>query len=107
VVFLHRVIPGAADRSYGIHVARLAGLPATVIARAEEILRNLEADGSDTLGRPRWARGEHAPPPASGQLALFARPEDVVADVLRELDLERLTPLAALNLLQTLKGRLS
>jgi DNA mismatch repair protein MutS len=106
VVFLHRVIPGAADRSYGIHVARLAGLPAAVVARAEELLRNLEADGHDPLGRPRWAAGEHAPPPASGQLEMFARPEDVVASVLRDLDLERLTPLAALNLLQTLKERL-
>jgi DNA mismatch repair protein MutS len=106
VVFLHRVVPGAADRSYGIHVARLAGLPEPVVARAEEILRNLESEGQDVLGRPRWARGEHAPPPASTQLALFARPEDVVADVLRELDLDRLSPLAALQLLRTLKDRL-
>jgi DNA mismatch repair protein MutS len=106
VVFLHRVIPGAADRSYGIHVARLAGLPAPVVSRAEELLRNLEAEGHDPLGRPRWIGGEHAPPAASNQLDLFARSEDVVASVLRELDLERLTPLAALQLLQTLKERL-
>ena len=106
VVFLHRVIPGAADRSYGIHVARLAGLPAPVVSRAQELLRNLEAEGHDPLGRPRWVGGEQAPPAASNQLDLFARSEDVVASVLRELDLERLTPLAALNLLQTLKERL-
>ncbi|HUP22058.1 MAG TPA: DNA mismatch repair protein MutS [Thermoanaerobaculia bacterium] len=106
VVFLHRVAPGAADRSYGIHVAKLAGLPTPVVARAEELLRNLEADGPDPLGRPRWARGENAPAPPSGQLALFARPEDLMADLIRDLDLGRLTPLAALNLLQTLKKRL-
>ena len=84
----------------------LAGLPEEVVARAEELLRNLEAQGHDPLGRPRWTAGELAPPPGSSQLQLFARPEDVVAGVLRELDLERLTPLAALNLLQTLQARL-
>ncbi len=107
IVFLHRVEPGSADRSYGLQVARLAGVPEEVVERAGRVLHNLESTDHDRRGRPRIADGL-ASPEASGadQLTLFARPEDVVADLLRELDLERLTPLAALNLLATLRGRL-
>ncbi|HVS65753.1 MAG TPA: DNA mismatch repair protein MutS [Thermoanaerobaculia bacterium] len=108
IVFLHRVVPGSADKSYGIQVARLAGLPPEVTTRAAEILANLEAQEYDVAGRPRLAQGAGAPPPPEAdQLRLFARPEDVVAQVLRELDTDQLTPIAALNLLQTLRSRLS
>jgi DNA mismatch repair protein MutS len=109
ILFLRRVVNGSADKSYGLHVARLAGLPATVVERAGEILANLEAQEYDLSGRPRLAKG-NAPasavePPA--QLQLFAAAEEVVARALREADLERLTPLEALNLLAELKRRLS
>jgi DNA mismatch repair protein MutS len=106
IVFLRRVIPGSADKSYGIHVARLAGLPVSVIERAEKILRNLEAQEYDVTGKPRLARGGGPSHDGPDQLALFAPTEEVVAAVLRDLDLERLTPLAAINLLQSLKTRL-
>jgi DNA mismatch repair protein MutS len=106
IVFLRRVVPGRADKSYGIHVARLAGLPDTVIARAETILGNLEAHEYDVTGKPRIARGNGPEVEGPDQLALFAPNEEVVANVLRELDLERLTPLAAMNLLHSLKARL-
>jgi DNA mismatch repair protein MutS len=106
IVFLRRVVPGSADKSYGLHVARLAGLPAPVIARAGEILANLEAQEYDLGGMPRLARG-HAPAnPEPAQMTLFAPPEQVVAALLREVDLDQLAPLAALNLLHTLKARL-
>jgi DNA mismatch repair protein MutS len=107
IVFLRRVVPGSADKSYGLHVARLAGLPAAVIERAGEILANLEAQEYDLGGRPRLARGNA--PPAAGdvaQLTLFAPPEQVVAALLRDVDLDQLAPLAALNLLHSLKSRL-
>ena len=110
IVFLRRVVPGSADKSYGLHVARLAGIPDAVITRAGEILANLERQEYDFSGRPRLARGasapvvEHAVPQA--QLALFTPPEEIVAGLLRELDVEQLTPLAALNLLHSLKARL-
>jgi DNA mismatch repair protein MutS len=108
IVFLRRVVAGSADKSYGIHVARLAGLPAEVIERAGEILANLESQEYDLTGKPRLARGSNAPvvldQPA--QLALFTPPEQVVAGILKSLDVDQLTPLAALNLLHTLKGRL-
>lgn len=110
IVFLRRVVPGAADKSYGLHVARLAGLPPSVIDRAGEILANLEAYEYDPTGKPRLARGSGAPVAADttapAQLTLFAPSEQVVASILKDLDVERLTPIAALNLLHSLKSRL-
>jgi DNA mismatch repair protein MutS len=107
IVFLRRVVPGSADKSYGLHVARLAGLPDGVIDRAAEILANLESQEYDPTGKPRLARGPNAPEPGEpAQLTLFAPPEQVVATVLRGVDVNQLTPLAALNLVQSLKSRL-
>jgi DNA mismatch repair protein MutS len=100
VVFLHRLEPGGTDRSYGIHVAQLAGLPGAVLVRAREILGTLE-------GEHRMVPG--APPPLNrdaGQLALFAdAPPDPVMTDLRALDLDALTPLEALNRLAELQRR--
>jgi DNA mismatch repair protein MutS len=110
VIFLRRLLPGAANRSYGIQVARLAGLPAAVIERARQILRNLEGGELDEQGRPRLAGGTGDP---GGQLGLFAagppprdpREQEVLA-ALRELDPERTTPLEALAVLARLKQQL-
>jgi DNA mismatch repair protein MutS len=106
IVFLRRVAPGSADKSYGIHVAKLAGLPDSVIGRAQQVLRNLEAKEFDPEGRPRLAHGEMPGGLKAAQLALFTPPEEIVGGILRELDIEKLTPLAALNLLASLKDRL-
>ncbi|MEE8278885.1 MAG: DNA mismatch repair protein MutS [Thermoanaerobaculia bacterium] len=106
IIFLRRVVPGSSDKSYGLHVARLAGVPARVIDRAAEILANLEEQEYDLSGRPRLAKGASTPAAGPDQLSLFAPAEEVVASILREVDLERLSPLAALNLLQSLKSRL-
>jgi DNA mismatch repair protein MutS len=99
VVFLHRVIPGGADRSYGIHVARLAGLPADVTERAEEALHDLESAAHEN-GRRR--RGRQAL-----QLTLFGEPSDgVAAEILDDivaLDITALTPLEALTRLHELQ----
>ena len=105
IVFLHKVVPGRSDRSYGIQVARLAGLPAAVVRRASEILRSLEQDELRRGGRPSLSG---VASPAQHQLALFqpAAEDHPVVDRLRALDLERLTPLAALNLLAELKRQL-
>ncbi len=107
IVFLRRVMPGSADKSYGIHVARLAGLPAQVIDRAGEILANLEAHEYDPSGKPRLARGSAPETGEPSQLALFTPPEQMVAALLREVDIDRLTPISALNLLHSLKSRLT
>jgi DNA mismatch repair protein MutS len=106
IVFLRRVVPGSADKSYGLHVARLAGLPPAVIDRAGEILANLESAEYDPTGKPRLARGNAPENDQPAQLTLFAPPEQVVAGVLRSVDADQLTPLAALNLIHSLKARL-
>ena len=105
VVFLKKVVPGAADRSYGIQVAELAGLPPHVTERAREVLSNLEKQELDVQGAPVLARraGESA---GAGQLLLFSGAEELVLDKLREADLDRLTPIAALALLASLQDRL-
>ncbi|NCO58433.1 MAG: DNA mismatch repair protein MutS [Deltaproteobacteria bacterium] len=100
VVFLRRIEAGPADRSYGIHVARLAGLPEAVVGRADAILANLERGEHTNGGRLRVTGVAAAAP----QLDLFAEPapHPVVAR-LRALPVERLTPLEALNLLAALQ----
>jgi DNA mismatch repair protein MutS len=104
IVFLRRLEEGGADRSYGIQVARLAGLPEGVIARARELLTELEgthSGGGEGLGR----RGKHRPrsEPPPDQLSFFGAEHPVISR-LRELDVEDLTPLEALNLLAVLRG---
>jgi DNA mismatch repair protein MutS len=108
IVFLRRVVPGSADKSYGIQVARLAGLPPKVLERAGEVLGNLEAQEYDLAGRPRLARGERGPRDRAGggQMALFAAAEEVVVARLLDADLDSLTPLQALTLLHELRGKL-
>jgi DNA mismatch repair protein MutS len=90
VVFLRRILPGGADRSYGIHVAQLAGLPRVVIQRAEEILKELE---SGSARSPATAIREGT----ARQLSLFPVGAHPVLEQLKKLDLMALTPLEALN----------
>jgi DNA mismatch repair protein MutS len=97
VTFLHRIVEGGADRSYGIHVARLAGIPGGVVRRARELLVELESQ------RPL---GPSAPPAAQLSLPLPVPPHPVVEELGR-LDLEGLTPLAALNKLAEWRERVA
>ena len=99
VVFLRRIVPGPASQSYGIQVARLAGVPAPVIERAKEILHNLEQGELTEAGQPRLAQHDGAP---SGQLALFAARERSLREALSGIDVERLTPIDALTRLHAL-----
>jgi DNA mismatch repair protein MutS len=100
VVFLRRLVEGGASRSYGIQVARIAGLPAPVLRRARVVLENLEGGELDARGRPRLAADAGDPEPAA-QLALFGERardprETAVLDALRALRTEETTPLEAL-----------
>jgi len=97
VVFLHRLEPGGTDRSYGIHVAELAGLPAPIVNRARAVLGTLEGDHRVVPGDP--------PRTDPGQLALFADPApvDPMVEAIRDLDVNALTPLEALNRLAEFK----
>jgi DNA mismatch repair protein MutS len=102
IVFLRKVTPGRSDRSYGIQVARLAGLPPTVVARAREILNGLERDELSRGGRPSLS-GEGA---TNRQLGLFQAqdaPEHPAIRRLREVDVNHLTPMQALAMLADLK----
>jgi DNA mismatch repair protein MutS len=95
IVFLRTLVPGGVSRSYGIEVARLAGLPAKVVARAKEILAGLEEGAPQLLIRPAEA---------AEQPDLFVKPpQDELRCRLRAVDPDRLTPLAALSLLAELK----
>ena len=108
ILFLHRVAAGRADKSYGLHVARLAGVPAEVIERAAAVLANVESQQYGFSGKPRVVDGAAGAPPDQGpdQLALWAGEDEAVVEALRVVDVNQLTPVAALNLVQTLKDRL-
>ncbi|MDP1572302.1 MAG: DNA mismatch repair protein MutS [Vicinamibacterales bacterium] len=102
IIFLHKILPGRSDRSYGIQVARLAGLPPSVIARARAILGALETDELSRGGRPALSGAPAAAP--QQQLGLFQTVvDDRFRDRLRALDIDQTTPLEALRLLAELR----
>ena len=103
IVFLHKILAGRSDRSYGIQVARLAGLPASVIARARDILTSLEQDELTRGGKPTLSG---ASPTNQQQLGLFqtASPADEkLREKIRDVDINRTTPIDALRILEDLK----
>jgi DNA mismatch repair protein MutS len=104
IIFLRKIIPGSTSHSYGIQVARLAGIPMEVIERAREILRNLEHGEFAEGGVPRIAKGKKGGQPVSTpQLSLFETTEDMLRTRLKGLNVATLTPLEALNILDELK----
>jgi len=106
IVFLHKIIDGGSDRSYGIHVARLAGVPAPLLERARAILADVEKDAEDLAPRITNANRRRAKSEPEQQLGLFDRPQSQVEAEIAKLDLDRLTPIEALCLLRDLKNRL-
>lgn len=105
IVFLHRIVEGAADKSYGIHVARLAGVPLAVVERAKVILATLESDHVDKDGRPKVpARQSRAS--QERQLQLFKVIEHPLLDSLREINLDQMTPIEALQTLHKMRDEL-
>jgi DNA mismatch repair protein MutS len=111
VIFLRKVLPGGSNRSYGIQVARLAGMPQEVIARAAEILKNLERGELNEAGMPRIATRISKPSveEAGGQKTLpglLGGEKDPIHEELMHLDLDTITPVEALNILNKIKGML-
>jgi DNA mismatch repair protein MutS len=104
IVFLRKVEPGPADKSYGLEVAKLAGLPSEVVARAREVLR--EHERTEHALTEHVARDEREPATSRVQLTMFTPLSQAIIDRLREADLNRLTPLEALHLLHELKQQL-
>jgi DNA mismatch repair protein MutS len=106
VIFLRKIVEGGTGRSYGIQVARLAGLPQKVIDRAKEILSNLESGELDATGMPKIAssRMSNTIPQIPSQLALFSQP-DPIRSRLKKIKIDQLTPIEALNILDDLKKK--
>ncbi|HHT9111280.1 MAG TPA: DNA mismatch repair protein MutS [Candidatus Brocadiaceae bacterium] len=107
IIFLRKIVEGGTDKSYGIHVARLAGIPREIVQRARIILNNLEAATLDVNGKPKFApmktlQEKRLPL----QLKLFASREDKVIEDIKKLDISKISPLDALNKLDDLKRRL-
>jgi len=104
VIFLRKIIEGGTDKSYGVHVAKLAGVPKPIIERAKRILAQLEASNLDEEDRPRMAPTKvKAKRPGEMQLTLFRSPHEATIDAIRKLDADTLSPLEALMKLKSLK----
>ncbi len=97
ITFLRRIVPGGADDSYGIEVAKLAGVPNSIINRAKEVLYELESSKGESRTDP------HAEMPQDGQLSLLAAAQSPVIEKLQNVDLNTLTPIESMNLLYELK----
>lgn len=107
IIFLRRIVEGGTNRSYGIHVARLAGVPEAVIHRAREVLHNLEEGELDKSGRPKIAEGKGLGKRKNPwQMSLFVDEGDRVIQELKNLDIDSMTPLDALNMISIWKDRL-
>jgi DNA mismatch repair protein MutS len=105
VIWLRKIVPGGTDRSYGIEVARMAGVPSEVIARAAEVLHELESESQD---RRILDKGSSVSPPERRvQLTLFESARHPVLDDIEKLDTDSLSPIEALNLLHDLRRKLA
>jgi len=106
IIFLHKILPGRSDRSYGIQVARLAGLPASVIARARDILASLEHDELARGGKPSLSGAPVVPQQQLGLFQTASPADEKLRERIREVDINRTTPIDALQILQELKKSL-
>ncbi len=106
VVFLHRIVRGGADKSYGIHVARLAGIPPEVNERAKDVLSQLEADHRDAFDRPTIQTPGSGSQSGQFQMTLFGFADHPLLERLQNLDLNTMTPIDALQFLQDAKENL-
>jgi DNA mismatch repair protein MutS len=104
IVFLHRIEAGGTDRSYGLHVARLAGVPKPVLQRAERVLQELDEEGDHAREALVTSRDQKRPGPKQGQL--FAAPPEPVVEELKKLDLDDLTPKQAVEWLRQWQQKL-
>jgi DNA mismatch repair protein MutS len=106
IIFLRKIVAGGTNRSYGIQVARIAGVPDEVIARASEILSNLEKGEIDEAGMPRIARSKRQARADRNQLSLFIDDENLIINEIIETDILNLTPVEALNRLSRWQEKL-
>jgi DNA mismatch repair protein MutS len=105
IIFLHKLVEGGTNRSYGIQVARLAGIPDTVIRRAKKVLSNIETTGHVLDRRTGTGGRKKLTGVVQEQLSLFLPPEQVIMEKLRSMDIASMTPLEALNVLSALREK--
>ena len=103
VVFLHKILPGGTDKSYGIHVAKLAGLPKPILERSKEILEELESTFQKEAASEHLSRHKTKEPDAD---SLFVQKHKSVLDKLASTDVDNLTPIKAINLLNQIKNEI-
>ncbi len=99
IVFLHKIVPGSASRSYGIHVAKLAGVPEILLKNAEDRLHALEKEPADNLFEPLYIKDTEQ----EEQLSMFSLTQDIVSQKLKETNLMEITPSQAFKILEELK----
>jgi DNA mismatch repair protein MutS len=104
VVFLHKILPGGTDKSYGIHVAKLAGIPKSIVERSKEILEELEATFQKEASGRHLAKHKTKKPPHD---ILFVEKHKSVLDKLSSTDIDNLTPIDAINLLNQVKEEMN
>lgn len=107
IIFLHKIVEGGTNRSYGIQVARLAGIPDKVIKRAKKVLSNIEHAGHVLGVKKGSSEEEKLSNSGQVQLSLFRAPKNVIMEKLRKVDISSMTPLEALNYLSRLKEKVS
>jgi DNA mismatch repair protein MutS len=103
IIFLRKMVPGGTSRSYGLAVARLAGLPSELLARAADVLQTLEKEEVDLSSLPGSLSPKSGPTTDRGQLSLFGNGNDRLTSEVEKLEPDRMTPLEALNKLVELK----
>lgn len=109
IIFLRKIVKGGTDRSYGIQVAKLAGLPDEVIERAKEILTNLESGELDTIGEPKLAHSDKQNGRKEIQYNLFSSHSNIIEEIEKDIlscDIVNMTPMEALNKLHELRNRI-
>ncbi|MEK6756441.1 MAG: DNA mismatch repair protein MutS, partial [Bacteroidota bacterium] len=104
VVFLHKILPGGTDKSYGLHVAKLAGVPKTILDRSKEILEELESTFQKEATGEHLARHKTREPDKD---TLFVQRHKSVLDKLGSTDVNNLTPIEAINLLNEIKNEMN
>jgi DNA mismatch repair protein MutS len=104
VVFLHKILPGGTDKSYGIHVAKLAGVPKSILQRSAEILEELESTFAKEAASDRLARHKTKEPDKD---SLFVQKHKSVLEKLSSIDVNNLTPIEAINMLEEIRKELN
>jgi DNA mismatch repair protein MutS len=105
IIFLRKLVEGSTNRSYGIQVARLAGIPETIIRQAKKVLSRVEHDNRNVSKPKKSIRANTEPSKGQIQLSLFQKPDEIIIQSLQKLNISTMTPIDAINYLCKLKEK--